>query len=225
MPATARPNAFRLALTRAALLVCALAAGGCSATSPSATNDGGSPHSGTTHNETFGERDHSEASPRSALPPHASVTAPAHAAASTGQGTRHLPSPVAVAEAVLDALQREDLAALHAVRVDRSTYSEVLWPGFPQYDPGRPGDWDFYWTMHQMNSLGGAGNVLTDFGGMDLELLEILPHEITSHPGYTMWRRCSLRVRDRATGEVQVIRAFGSLVGIDGRWQVLGYPN
>lgn len=129
----------------------------------------------------------------------------------------------ALAKRALEALERRDAAALHALRVDAREYREVVWPELPQSKPPHTLTVDFHWGLLDTNSLKGMRNALRDFGGQHLELLEVFPEQgVEDHRTFQALRKVALKVKSPA-GEVAVLRVLGSVIVQEGRYKLLSF--
>jgi hypothetical protein len=137
------------------------------------------------------------------------------------------PSAEVLVEAVLDALRRKDAPALAAMRVTEKEYKEIVWPELPQAnDPRHTLSVDFHWTHLDIRSREGIREALSRYGGVDFELVEILPTGgIKEHSSYRILNRVKLRVRRREDGKEGEIRVFGSIVELGGQAKIVGFPS
>jgi hypothetical protein len=128
-------------------------------------------------------------------------------------------------EAVLRALKAGDGKALQALRITETEYKQHLFPEFPATRAGTDTNADFHWDYLSIRSVRGVQNAINEFGGEDLELLDIIVEGVDKYPTYNLLRRVDLKVRRKPTGEERTIRVFGSIVELDGQYKILGFPN
>ncbi len=128
-----------------------------------------------------------------------------------------------LAQWVLQALKDRNAELLQSLRVTESEYKEHIFPEFPEAKGTIPVD--FHWFHLNVRSYNGIQDAIQRYGGLELELLDVLPKKgITQYATYEMWNRVSLVVRF-PNDEIQEIRVFGSLVHMDGVWKILGFPS
>lgn len=144
--------------------------------------------------------------------------------------TRHLenaqPSERALAEMVLLALKEKDASLLASLRVTEREYKEILFPEFPAAQPGSNLPVDFHWQHLDIRSRAGIEEALSQFGGEDYELLEVIPTQgIDEYKTFKVLKKVQLKVVRKKDGEVSQIRVFGSVVELDGQYKIIGFPT
>ena len=128
-------------------------------------------------------------------------------------------------EEVLGALHAKDAKALQALRITESEYKTYLFPEFPATRAGTDTNVDFHWDHLNIRSFRGIQDALDQFGGMDLELLDIITEGVDEYPSYQLLNKVRLKVRRKPDGEEKVIRVFGSIVELDGQYKLLAFPT
>ncbi len=125
----------------------------------------------------------------------------------------------------LEALAKRDAAALGALRVTEREYKELLFPEFPAAGPGRTTPVDTHWYLLDMKSVKGLQEAVRDYGGENLELLEVTPAGgVEEYKTFRLLKKVSLKVR-RPSGEQAQLRIFGSIVVLDGQYKLLSFPS
>jgi hypothetical protein len=128
-------------------------------------------------------------------------------------------------EEVLRALKAKDRKALQTLRITESEYKTYLFPEFPATRAGTDTNVDFHWDYLNVRSFRGISDALDQFGGMDLELLDIITEGVDEYPSYHLLNKVRLKVRRKPDGEEKVIRVFGSIVELDGQYKLLAFPT
>lgn len=127
-------------------------------------------------------------------------------------------SPRALGTAVLKALQEKDGEALRSLRVTREEWLHHFWPELPE---SRNTPFDFAWQMKDDNSRKGERAALSEFGGEELELLDLtfsLAPEV--YPGFTVHRGAELRVRRASDGREGILPILSVVVERQGLWKL-----
>ncbi len=93
-------------------------------------------------------------------------------------------SEEALVEAVLEALALGDREALQGFLVSRSEYEGRLWPHMPDREHTTFG---FVWGLNEVNSRKGLGQLLSQYGGVQLEFVELtFPSEPEVYDDFTL---------------------------------------
>lgn len=142
----------------------------------------------------------------------------ARAALDHGQETEE-----ALVEAVLEALVREDREALQGLLVSREEYEGLLWPSLPDKEFTQ---FEFVWGLNEANSRKGLGQLLSRYGGLQLELVSItLSPESEVYDSFTLYQGVEVKVRRSDTGEEGILSSFDVLVDHGGSWKLLNYDE
>lgn len=129
-----------------------------------------------------------------------------------------------LARDVLQHLRQKDTEALWSLPVSEQLYKEELCPAFLASKPRHTVPVDFHWQLLRINSLRGLNEILGEYGGRPLELIDVeKPEKIEEYGTFKLWRRVRLTVRCK--GEVRSIRILGAIVERDGRFRLLAYPS
>lgn len=129
----------------------------------------------------------------------------------------------ALVEAVLEALFREDREALQGLLVSRSEYEDLLWPSLPDREHTQ---FDFVWGLNEANTRKALGQLLSQFGGMRLELLSVtFSSESEIYDSFTLHQGVDVRVRRTDTGGEGTLPSFDVFVDFGGTWKLLNYDE
>jgi hypothetical protein len=134
-----------------------------------------------------------------------------------------LPTPEALAAAVLDALAARDEGRLRRLAVSEAEFRERIWPELPASRPERNLTADYVWNDLAQKSEASRRGVLARLGGQRLALRSVeFAGETTDYETYSVSRDAELVVADEAGAE-QRIRVFGSVLRADGGVKVFSY--
>lgn len=137
-------------------------------------------------------------------------------------GNTH-PSSQALATAVLDGLQRRDMATLRALALNEQEFREQIWPELPAARPERNLPFSYVWGDLRQKSEASLDQTFAGHAGRRYTLVSVrFAGEVTRYPSYTVHRETVLRVRDESGAETDV-RLFGSSVEKDDAWKVFSY--
>jgi hypothetical protein len=129
----------------------------------------------------------------------------------------------ALVEAVLGALADKDRVALQGFLLSREEYETHLWPELPdrEYTP-----FEFVWSLNEANSRKGLSQLLSTYGGLELELVSIrFTEEPEVHESFTLHPGAEVTVRRADTGDEGVLPSFDVLVEYGGGWKLLNYDE
>jgi hypothetical protein len=133
-----------------------------------------------------------------------------------------LPSPEALAGAVLEALARGDRARLDALAVSEQEFRDHVWPDLPAARPERNLPFSYIWgDLHQKSDIRLAETLQT-YAGKHQTLREVTFDGVTSYAHYNVHRDARFNVLD-PSGTPQTIRVCGSFLEKDGGWKVFSY--
>lgn len=131
-------------------------------------------------------------------------------------------SPVAVAQAVIDAVTAGNSGALTSLALSEQEFREHIWPALPAARPERNLPFSYVWgDLHQKSGTNLAAT-LERYRGQRLTLVDVRHGEATPYRGYTVHRNSVFVVRT-ADGVTEDIRLCGSMVEQGGRWKVFSY--
>jgi hypothetical protein len=133
-------------------------------------------------------------------------------------------SPAAVAQAVVDALERRDRAALERIAVNEAEFRDLVWPRQPAARPERNLPWDYVWgdlatkSRHQLR-----GRLTSWAPGRGLRVVSVaFTGDTTDYDTYRVMRKSLVTLRD-AAGEQTTARLFGSIIEQNGRYKIFSY--
>lgn len=135
-----------------------------------------------------------------------------------------LESPQAVAAAVVAALDAGDKPALERLALNEREFQQLVWPRQPAARPERNIPWDYAWkslSARSRQQLRGRLNEWTRQAGATVAGLRFAG-ETTDYGAYRVHRQSVVTLRD-ASGSLQTVRVFGSLIEQGGRYRVFSY--
>lgn len=127
--------------------------------------------------------------------------------------------------AVVDALNRKDIAELNRLRVQRQEYFEWIWPAFPASRPPSNFPGDFAWSNLNRKCNIGMKKWINRYGGQNLQFVSIRfdqPQE--NYDGFHLLRGTVLTLQN-AAGEQQELEILGSVIVKDDRYKLLSYED
>jgi hypothetical protein len=128
----------------------------------------------------------------------------------------------AVANAVLDALERKDRPALEALALSDAEFRAHVWPELPAARPERNLPYAYVWGELNQKSRLALAQTLATHGGKRYSLRRVSFKGENSYPGYVVHRDTTLVVSGPG-GDEQQIEVFGSMLEKDGAWKVFSY--
>ena len=132
-------------------------------------------------------------------------------------------SPERVAEAVLDALAKEDGPALLALALSEMEFRTVVWPELPSSRPERGLPFEYAWGDLHQKSTNELRRLLARAGGRRYELLGMtFDGESTPYETFTVHRDSRLRLRD-PEGAERDVRLFGSVLQRGGEYKLFSF--
>ncbi len=131
-------------------------------------------------------------------------------------------SPMAVAQAVVDAVTAGNRAALVSLALSEPEFREHIWPELPSARPERNLPFSYVWGDLRQKSSASLASTLAKYRGQRLTLVDVRLGETTPYQSYTVHRDSVFVVRT-ADGATEDVRLCGSLVEQRGRWKVFSY--
>lgn len=136
-----------------------------------------------------------------------------------------LDSPDQLGLAVVDALNREDIAQLNRLRVQREEYLDWIWPAFPASRPPNNFPGDFAWSNLNKKCNIGMKKWIAHLGGVNLKFVAIrFDRPEKTYEGFQLLRGTVLTLQNVA-GEKRELKILGSVVVKDGRYKLLSYED
>ena len=139
--------------------------------------------------------------------------------------TNPLDSPGHIGLAVVDALNRKDIAKLNQLRVQREAYLAWLWPAFPASRPPSNFPGDFAWENLNKKCNIGMKRAIARYGGHNLSFVDIRFDKPTeTYDGFQLLRGTVLTLRT-AEGKKVELKILGSVVVKEQRYKLLSYRD
>lgn len=132
-------------------------------------------------------------------------------------------SAEALIRTALTAVEHRDREALAALLLTREEYETVLWPELPdgQYTP-----FEFVWSLASTNNRKGLRQLLSEYGGMSLELVSVtFDGEPEVHDHFTLYPDVRVTVRRTDDGIEGTLPSFDVLVKVGGGWKLMNYDE
>jgi hypothetical protein len=134
-----------------------------------------------------------------------------------------LDSPQAVAEAVVAALDRKDIAALERLAVSELEFQRLVWPRQPAARPERNIPWEYAWRDLASKSRLQLRGRIAEWQPGPLTVVDIsFDGDTTDYETYRVLRKSKVTLRD-AAGRRTTARLFGSVIEQQGHFKVFSY--
>ena len=147
-------------------------------------------------------------------------TAPARSAAPL---SHTFESPEALAQAVLDALEKKDIDGLRGMALSEAEFRDHVWPELPASRPERNVPFDYAWGQMKQRSDGHLQGTFARYSGKPLAFARTAyTGDTTRYTSFAVMRD-SEGVAADDTGRELVLRLFGSAVVKDGRYKVFSF--
>lgn len=132
-------------------------------------------------------------------------------------------SPEALGRAVLERLAARDTDALRQLMLTRDEFEAHVWPHLPVSRPETNMPMSFVWNRLQQQSHGHLAQAVARHGGQPMTLVSIATTGESSEYGEVHVDRESTMTVRTATGEVEDVKLFGSIVRQGSRYKVFSY--
>ncbi len=133
------------------------------------------------------------------------------------------PTVLALGQAVLEAFQHRDVAALRSVAISEQEFRDHVWPQLPASRPGRNLPFSYVWGELRQKSEQSLARLLESARTQPLELVRVeYGGKTTRYAGSAVHRDTVLVVRDRKGAE-QRVRIYGSTFEKDGSFKVFSF--
>jgi hypothetical protein len=130
---------------------------------------------------------------------------------------------MALAQSVLDGIERADLAVLQALALNEREFRDHVWPELPAARPERNLPFSYVWGDLHQKSDAALRATLAAHGGRHYDLVSVRSAgETTRYDTYTVYRETVLSVRDAGGAEL-TLRLFGSSIEKNATWKVFSY--
>jgi hypothetical protein len=135
-----------------------------------------------------------------------------------------LESPRAVAQAAVDALTAGDASALERLALNEREFATLVWPRQPAARPERNIPREFAWRTLAARSRHGLRARLSEWSRSAGQTVVGLTFtgDTTDYGTYRVYRKSVVTLRD-ASGRLETIRIFGSVIEQGGRYRVFSY--
>jgi hypothetical protein len=127
-----------------------------------------------------------------------------------------------LAHAVLDALARNDRAALERLVLNEQEFRDHVWPQLPASRPERNLPFSYVWGDLRQKSNASLMKVVSEHGGRHYALAGVEFDDMSDYSTFRVHRDATFRVRD-AQGQEKSVRICGSMIEKDGAWKVFSY--
>lgn len=133
------------------------------------------------------------------------------------------PSAMALAGAVLKALEAKDANRLAALALNEPEFRDHVWPELPAARPERNLPFSYVWLELRQKSDASLSRLIQSVGGRQFDLVSIsFSSGTTPYGSYLVHRKAVLTVKD-ASGAERQLQAFGSVLEKAGRFKVFSY--
>ena len=110
--------------------------------------------------------------------------------------------------------------------VTEQFYLEVLWPEFEKSIQMSSSKGEFHWELLRMKSMGGMLEKFDSYGWEHLEYKGTFFDSVEYYDGFKLHNKPLVEVKDKLTGETQMLELFGSVVELDnGTLKILSIPG
>jgi hypothetical protein len=134
-------------------------------------------------------------------------------------------SLTALANAVVAAIVAEDRKRLQALRITPAEFETIFWPEFPQSRPYVRIPVAEAWGFHLAKCLGGVGRALQDFGGRQLELIDVSYGSTKEYTNFVLYEDVTLHTLDPESHERVDLGVVPTLAKRNGRFKVFIYRD
>lgn len=125
----------------------------------------------------------------------------------------------------VDAVARQDTAAVRAMVLDRAEYGWIYFPSLQRMNPATNMQPEVMWMLHAQESQKGITRVLRRLGGGQARFGGYACEAAPSVEGPNRyWHACTVETK-AADGEKAGLKLFGSLIERGGRWKIVSYAN
>jgi hypothetical protein len=132
-------------------------------------------------------------------------------------------SPTALAQAVVDGLNRKDPAMLERLALTEDEFRELVWPRQPAARPGRNIPWDYVWKDLSVKSRWQLRGRLAAWPAAPVAVEAVtFDGDTTDYDSYRVMRKSKVTLRD-ASGQRTTVRLFGSIIEQGGRYKVFSF--
>ena len=133
-------------------------------------------------------------------------------------------SAEALADAVLEALAKEDVERLKSLPLSKDEFRLYVWPKLPASQPERGVPLEYAWGELSQKSRNAIASSYARYKGRKLELLSMTFMDgETDYGAFIVHRKSELGVRDTESGEELSLELFGSVMEWKGKYKLFSY--
>jgi hypothetical protein len=132
-------------------------------------------------------------------------------------------SPEALGRAVVERLATRDVAGLRQLMLTRDEFEAHVWPHLPASRPDTNMPMSFVWNRLQQQSEGHLAQTIARHGGQPLTFVGIATTGAASDYGTVRVDRDSMMTVRTASGDVEEVKLFGSIVRQGAHYKVFSY--
>ncbi len=125
----------------------------------------------------------------------------------------------------LRAIDVGDREVLRDLLVDEEYYLNTMFPAFVVEKPVLEGRGQFHWDHLEMKSLSGILDLVRDYAGRGLEFRWANTESTRSYGPFSLHRHPLVAAYDRKTQREVMLAITNDIVEVDGKFQLLAYPN
>ena len=126
-------------------------------------------------------------------------------------------------ERVWQAVVVGDSAALARLRLSEAQHNDTVWLEMPASDPGIGFPVDLAWLNIESRNRAALEAVLSRYAESSLQPIGTTCDSVRSHASFTVHSRCTVALRDGASGERHELELFRHALERDGGWKVVRY--
>ncbi len=135
-------------------------------------------------------------------------------------------SPEALAQAVLEAVSKEDVETLKGLPLSKDEFRLYVWPKLPASRPERGVPLEYVWGDLSQKSRNAIAASYSRYKGRKLELVSIRFQDgKTDYESFVIHRKAILQVRDSESGAEQTLALFGSVMEWKGKFKLFSYAT
>ena len=131
------------------------------------------------------------------------------------------PTPEALAARFLDALSRDDLEAIKAMRLTEQEFCAYVFPELPSSKLPNV-HCDFVWSQATLNSMAGMTRMQKAHKAKRYELVSVRFAAVETYDSYRVHKEPVVTVRDES-GATTEARLFGSMLELDGQYKLFSF--
>jgi hypothetical protein len=135
------------------------------------------------------------------------------------------PSRDSLVARFVDAVARQDTAAVRALVLDRAEYGWIYFPSLRRMNPGTNLQPEVMWLLQEQESRKGIIRVLRRLGGGQARFGGYTCEDAPRVEGANRYfHQCAIETI-APDGETAPLKLFGSVIERGGRWKIVSYAN